>query len=37
MDRAKQVQFLGLAICVLQSTNALGKDINPTIIHPTMG
>ena len=37
MDTAAQVQILDEAVCILHSTNTLGKSMNPTILPPAMG
>ena len=36
MDMATQVQILDKADCISQSTNSLGKGINPIILPPAM-
>ena len=37
MDMATQVQILDEADCISQSTNTLGKGMNPIILPPAMG
>ena len=37
MDTATQVQILNEAVCILQSTNTLGKGMNLIILSPVMG
>ena len=37
MDTATRVQTLDGTDCISQSTNTLGKGMNPIILHPAMG
>ena len=37
MDMATQVQIMDEADYILQSTNTLGKGMNPIILPPAMG
>ena len=37
MDTATRVQTLDEADCISQSTNTLGKGMNPIILSPAMG
>ena len=36
MDTASRVQILDEAVCIFQSTNTLGKDLNLNILTPAM-
>ena len=37
LDMMTQVQNLNKAVCISQSTDNLGKDMDPTILPPAMG
>ena len=37
MGTVTQVQILDDAVCISQSTDTLGKGMNPTILPPAMG
>ena len=37
MDTATQVQILDKTDCISQSTNTLGKGMNPIILPPALG